>query len=60
MMAGYKTYVLAFCALGIMVASWMGYLDRDIAEQAVKAMGFGAIFTMRLAIGGILKEMVKH
>ena len=59
-MAGYKTYVLAFCALGIWVASLMGYIDQDVAEQAITAMGFGAVFTMRMAIGGVLKEIVKR
>lgn len=52
-MAGYKTYVLAFCAMGIWIASMMGYLDKDVANEAIKAMGFGMVFTLRSAIAHI-------
>jgi hypothetical protein len=49
-LSGKKTYILAAGALAV-IACWMGGLiGDDIANQALVALGFGTVITLRAAI----------
>ena len=47
---GKKTYIVAGAALVVIGAQLLGFVDADMANQALGALGFGAIVTLRAAV----------
>ena len=50
---GKKTYIVAGAAMLVVGAQLLGFVDTDTANQALAALGFGAIVTLRAAVAKV-------
>lgn len=50
LLSGKKTYILAGGGIVVVAGYMLGLLDKDTADTALAALGFGSVATLRVAI----------
>lgn len=52
-LSGKKTYLIALTGLAVIGAWMMGWVDGDVAEKALAALGFGGAITLRAGLAKV-------